>query len=129
MSTINAASSGQVRYVATLALRAGKVPTLVGVTQPVLSKQQANQAKAHFTKLIIGAVKTSNGQLAPAAHQLAVLQQMCAISGVSFKQPTNRWVADQWLITWFKNATPAQVVQLVSAMQHHGGAVMAQPAV
>ena len=120
MSTINAATSGQVRYVATLALRAGHVPALSSLLQPTLSKPQAQQLKVKFTKTVLAACTGSNGQLEATPHQVQVLDHMASISKVAIGNPPSRLVADQWQIAWFKKASAREVALLLAHMQPAG---------
>ncbi|QNJ55348.1 hypothetical protein SEA_LITTLEFELLA_37 [Gordonia phage LittleFella] len=112
MPVIAAASTGQVRYAATLALRVGQVPTYRGVTQPTMSQQQFRQVKNQLTQQIGQAViKHPNAPVAP--HQQQLLQSMAALSGVAIGTPANRQQADNWAIAWFK-ANQAKVPNLIT---------------
>lgn len=114
MSTINAASTGQVRYVATLGLRCGHLPVLASVVQPTLTAQQFSQVKLGLTKQIGQAiVRQPNAPVAP--HQATLVAAMAQVSGVVAPQLTGRQQADNVAIAWFK-ANQAKVPALLAVL-------------
>lgn len=113
MSTVNAATTAQVRYVATLALRCGQLPSITSVIQPTLSASQFGSLKAKLNNQLAHATQL-HGNSAPVAHQLGLLSAMSAVSGQPLASaPANRSQASAWAVAWFK-ANPALLVPLLS---------------
>lgn len=114
MSTINAASTGQVRYVASLAMRCGQLPALVNVQQPTLSLAQFSQVKNGLTVQIGKAIVSQrNAPVAP--HQAKLVSAMAHVSGVQVPALSSRQQADQVAVNWFRR-NPAQVQQLIQLL-------------
>lgn len=114
MSTINAASTSQVRYAATLALRIGKVVPLSSVTQPTLSAEGFQAFKRQFARERSAAI-VAFASAAPAPHQLRLIAAMAAVSGVTVGQPNTRLEADEWAIAWFRKNS-AYVFQVINRL-------------
>ncbi len=112
------ASAAQVRYLATLALQAGVVPSVAGVNTPAITTAQFTALKAQFTSQVQQAVFGFQSA-PPAPHQLALLRAIMYVSGQRFPSaPATRLQAHNWLQAWFRNsANNGHVVGVVAAMQ------------
>lgn len=100
------------RYITTLGIRLGKVPTAPQLK--ALNRQSAAGVTTWFNSRLRAAQQ--NTTAAPAAHQLVALQHL------QIAIPASAVLADQALIAWFKssastNAAVWALAQVVSASQ------------
>lgn len=114
MSVVNAASTAQVRYAATLALRIGKSVPSYSVGQPTLSQEGFQAFKRQFATELSAAVMSHQGA-APAPHQLRLLAAMARITGVQAPAVATRLQADDVAVKWFRS-NPDSVVRLVGLL-------------
>ena len=118
-TTISAklASPAQLRYVTTLGIRFGNVPSKSQLQ--ALTPQQCQQSIRWFNQRL-GSLFAAGA--APAAHQQAALSAIAQALGVQVPQVTNAKAADAAIVAWAKrpSSTSAQVwavAQAVAASQ------------